>query len=131
MSLTEESKTLLKDWLGLHNYEFENGIIKGVLPENWYLDYCELRATTPFIEEILDKVLESEYASMQLLEINGIGKSDKAIAFRCKVPKNVCPYGMPYITICTLNGGKPTDSNRIIEWEDIESIFVRAKLEEK
>lgn len=32
--LTEESKTKLKKWLWLHDYDFNNDIIKGVLPKN-------------------------------------------------------------------------------------------------
>lgn len=40
--LTEESKTKLKEWLWLHDYDFNNDIIKGVLPNNWYLDHCTL-----------------------------------------------------------------------------------------
>lgn len=32
--LTEESKTKLKEWLWMNDYDFNNDIIKGTLPEN-------------------------------------------------------------------------------------------------
>lgn len=49
-----------------------------------------------------------------MVEVNGIGFSNKAIAFRVTIPD--LPCAKPHITICTINGGKPVDSNGICEW---------------
>lgn len=45
-----------------------------------------------------------------MVEVNGIGFSNKAIAFR--------------VTICTINGGKPVDSNGICEWISIPKLNI-------
>lgn len=62
--------------------------------------------------------------------VDGIGISDKAMAFR--IDKELmgipCANNIPHITICTFNGGKPADSNDITEWKDIEPILVETKL---
>lgn len=46
-----------------------------------------------------------------MVEVNGIGFSNKAIAFRVTIPDLPCANAKPHITICTINGGKPVDSN--------------------
>ena len=134
--LTEGSKTKLKEWLWLHGYDFNNDIIKGVLPNNWYLDHCTLlhwsqRTSNFLLEDTLGTTLVLHGNLNQPVEINGIGVSDKAMAFRCTIPENLCANKVPHITICTFNGGKPVDSNRITEWKDIESIFIETKLYKK
>ena len=134
--LTEESKAKLKEWLWLHGYDFNNDIIKGLLPNNWYLDHCTLlhrsqRTSNSLLEETLGTTLVLHGNLNQPLEINGIGVSDKALAFRCNIPENLCANKVPHITICTFNGGKPVDSNMITEWKDIESIFIETKLKMK
>lgn len=134
--LTEGSKTKLKEWLWLHGYDFNNDIIKGLLPNNWYLDHCTLlhrsqRTSNSLLEETLGTTLVLHGNLNQPLEINGIGVSDKALAFRCNIPENLCANKVPHITICTFNGGKPVDSNMITEWKDIESIFIETKLKMK
>lgn len=53
------------------------------------------------------------------------------MAFRCNIPENLCANKIPYITICTFNGGKPVDSNNITEWKDIEPIIIETKLEKR
>lgn len=130
--LTEESKAKLKEWLWLNGYDFNNDIIKGVLPENWYLDHCTLltsqRMGNFLLEDTLEAALVLHGKLNQPLEINGIGVSDKAMAFRCNIPENLCSNKIPHITICTFNGGKPVDSNMITEWKDIEPILVETKL---
>lgn len=44
-----------------------------------------------------------------MVEVNGIGFSNKAIAFRVTIPDLPCANAKPHITICTINGGKPVD----------------------
>lgn len=134
--LTEESKTKLKAWLWENNYDFNNDIIKGTLPENWHLDHCTLlhwsqRTSNFLLEDTLGTAIEYCNNTEGSLEINGIGISDKAMAFRCNIPENLCANKIPHITICTFNGGKPVDSNNITEWKDIEPIIVETKLEKR
>lgn len=43
---------------------------------------------------------------IESIKIDGIGISDKAMAFRVVYPSNLCANKIPHITICTSNGGK-------------------------
>lgn len=63
--------------------------------------------------------------------INGVGISDKAMAFRVDEKSVVCVNDIPHITIATFGGGKPVDSNEITNWKDIEPIIVTVKLEKR
>jgi hypothetical protein len=83
------------------------------------------------LEDTLGTTLVLHGNLNQPLEINGIGVSDKAMAFRCNIPENLCANKIPHITICTFNGGKPVDSNNITEWKDIEPIIIETKLEKR
>lgn len=129
--LTEESKTKLKNWLINSNYQPE--ILRS---EKEYLDHCTMLhksqrgEDTYLIEEDLKFMLTVQVKNMRL-EIDGIGVSDKALAFRCNLSEELCANKVPHITICTFNGGKPVDSNNITEWEDIKPIIVEAKLERR
>ena len=129
--LTEESKAKLKTWLINSNYQPE--ILKS---EKEYLDHCTLlhrsqRTSNFLLEDTLGTTLVLHGNLNQPLEINGIGVSDKAMAFRCNIPENLCANKIPHITICTFNGGKPVDSNNITEWKDIEPIIVETKLKKR
>ena len=129
--LTEESQAKLKAWLINSNYQSE--ILKS---EKEYLDHCtmlhksQIGEDTYLIEEDLKFMLTVQVKNMRL-EIDGIGVSDKAMAFRCNLSEELCANKVPHITICTFNGGKPVDSNNITEWKDIKPIIVEAKLEKK
>lgn len=126
--LTEESKAELKTWLINSNYQPE--ILKS---EKEYLDHCTLLhrpqrgEDTYLIEEDL-KFMSSVQVKNMRLEINGIGISDKAMAFRCNLSEELCANKVPHITICTFNGGKPVDSNNITEWRNINPIMVKGVL---
>ena len=51
------------------------------------------------------------------IKIEGIGISDKTMAFKATLPRNVYSINRtPHITICTFNGGKPVESNNITKW---------------
>lgn len=51
------------------------------------------------------------------IKIESIGISDKAMAFKVALPRNVYSINKtPHITICTFNGGKPVESNNITKW---------------
>lgn len=129
--LTEGSKAKLKAWLINSNYQLE--ILKS---EKEYLDHCTLlhwsqRTSNFLLEDTLGTALVLHGNLNQPIEINGIGVSDKVMAFRCNIPENLCANKIPHITICTFNGGKPVDSNSITKWKDIEPILVETKLEKR
>lgn len=63
--------------------------------------------------------------------INGVGISDKAMAFRVDEKSVVCVNDIPHITIATFRGGNPVDSNEITNWKDIEPIIITVKLEKR
>ena len=129
--LTEESKAELKTWLINSNYQPE--ILKS---EKEYLDHCTLlhksqRTSHFLLEDTLSTALIMYGSIIESIKIDGIGISDKAMAFRVVYPSNLCANKIPHITICTFNGGKPVDSNMITEWKDIEPITVEVKLEKR
>lgn len=128
--LTSESKNKLARWLYLHGYSPNSKRMKD--REGWYLHHCTLlhKSQDDYIKRA---ILEDRIDEPYTIIIDGIGISDKAIAFRVKKDSLVMPYinNIPHITICTFNGGKPVDSNNITEWEDIEPIIVETKLEKK
>lgn len=131
--LTEESKTKLKEWLWLNDYDFNNDLIKGTLPKNWYLDHCTLlhRSQLTWDNSNLHDFLIDKLHEDFEIKIIGIGISDKAMAFKVNIFPLVSVNKIPHITICTFNGGKPVDSNMITEWKDIEPITVEVKLEKR
>lgn len=65
-----------------------------------------------------------------ILSVDAIGHSDKAVALRvtsCSSPSSRVPYDLsavplPHITLLVnrSKGGKPFDSNKIIDWQAIE-----------
>ena len=131
--LTEESKTKLKAWLWENDYDFNNDLIKGTLPENWYLDHCTLlhRSQLTWDNSNLHDFLIDKLHEDFKIKVIGIGTSDKAMAFKVNIFPLVSVNKTPHITICTFNGGKPVDSNNINEWKDIETIIIETKLEKR
>lgn len=60
--------------------------------------------------------------------VEGIGFSNKAIAFRVTIPDLPCANAKPHITICTINEGKPVDSNGIATWIPIPEFSIYCHL---
>lgn len=60
--------------------------------------------------------------------INGIGISDKAMAFRVDEHSVVCVNDIPHITIATFSGGKPVESNYITNWKAFGPIVIDTEL---
>lgn len=60
--------------------------------------------------------------------VEGIGISNKAIAFKVAIGDSTLPCAKPHITVCTINGGKPVDSNEIVNWIPITEFNVYGKL---
>lgn len=79
------------------------------------------------LKTILDELIKSGKVDY-MVEITGLGKSDKAVAYSVKIPLPSANKN-PHITIFTYNGGKPVDSNLITQWESFKNpIKVRTKL---
>lgn len=77
-------------------------------------------AANVLINFIEDVVVKRSY--MVEVKFTHIGISDKAIAL--KVDLDVpCMNKKPHCTIATFNGGKPKDSNDIIDWRPLSEPF--------
>jgi hypothetical protein len=63
--------------------------------------------------------------------VNGIGISDKAIAFRVSYCPLYCANVIPHITIGTFENGKPVDSNKITNWIDLNPFVIHTTLGKK
>lgn len=128
--LTSDSKNELARWLYLNGYSPNSKRMKD--REGWYLHHCTLlhKSQSDYIKEA---ILEDRLGERYSIIVDGIGASDKALAFRVAGGSmcTVCANKIPHITICTFNGGKPVDSNYITEWKDIEPILVETKLEKR
>lgn len=102
--------------------------------EKEYLDYCILlnkhQASTPsghpqmcFLNSLIKRGF-TEYK----IKVDAIGVSNKAMAFRVVLyrsgkPKIHSYNEKAYITICTFNGGKPSDINNITKWYSLDEII--------
>lgn len=85
------------------------------LESKLYLDHCTIlhkkQMDNSKSQEIIDYIINS-FDEKEKIKITHIGMSYKAIAF--KIAINVpCANDIPHITICTMNDGKPVDSNYI------------------
>ena len=124
--LDEETK---KGLLDVFLTYLEEGNSVGYLMNKIYLDHCtllhvsQLHGNSEIYNYLNDRIGE-KYE----IVINGIGISDKAIAFRVAEYSIVCVNEIPHITITTFNDGKPVDSNNITEWKDIEPIIIKTTL---
>ena len=104
-----------------------NEIIDIPLESKVYMEHCTLLFKNTQIEhKNAQRVVDAYIKQLkckghtQTMVINAIGYSDKAIAF--KVNPNVpCCNDIPHITICTMNDGKPVDSNNITDWLQLET----------
>lgn len=106
-----------------------------------HMDHCTLlhiaqydkdSFTDILIKARLDLALEDSRVKAKL-NITHIGVSDKAIAFKVSLLDNefevdsftlLCVNEIPHITICTLNDGKPVDSNNITKWYPLDEPIV-------
>lgn len=124
--LDEETK---KGLLDVFLTYLEEGNSIGYLMNKICLDHCtllhvsQLHGNSEIYNYLNDRIGE-KYE----IVINGIGISDKAVAFRVAKYSVVCVNEIPHITIATFNGGKPVDSNNITEWKDIEPIIIKTTL---
>jgi hypothetical protein len=57
------------------------------------------------------------------LIITGVGISEKTMAVKVKLPLGViCANPIPHITLCVSPEGKPSDSNNIEIWHDVDQV---------
>lgn len=94
-----------------------------------FLDHCTLMHISQH-EDWLQSMLEHDLDKTFHITITGIGLSKKAMAFRVQRSgiATPCKNKVPYITIATLNGGKPVDSNGITDWKEIPPIVIEVEL---
>lgn len=94
-----------------------------------FIDHCTLLHVSQLHgnSEIYNYLNKRLGETLQVV-INGIGISDKAMAFRVINHNIVCVNDIPHITIATFNGGKPVDSNKIINWREIAPIVIDVEL---
>lgn len=124
--LDEETK---KGLLDVFLTYLEEGNSIGYLMNKIHLDHCtllhvsQLHGNSEIYNYLNDRIGE-KYE----IVINGIGISDKAVAFRVAEYSVVCVNEIPHITIATFNSGKPVDSNNIKEWKGIEPIIIKTTL---
>lgn len=93
--------------------------------EKKYLDHCTLlhnsQKSLPQASYLI-KLLNSKIKDKEIeITIDAVGISNKAMAFRVILPKDVHSINKtPHVTICTFNGGKPVESNNITDWYSLE-----------
>lgn len=63
------------------------------------------------------------------IKVTHIWYSDKAIAFKLDIGEIPCMNKNPHITICTINGGKPFESNLITDWKPIKTFDIKARVD--
>ena len=100
-----------------------------------YLDHCTLLHISQYQrgdEYALNTLLLSEPKYSIKMYITHIGLSDKAMAFKVRGIEKLCANKIPHITICTMNNGKPVDSNNIKTWfkldKEIEIIGILKRI---
>lgn len=112
--LTEESRERLL------------GSIEIPLGSHTYADHCTLLfARTQKDHENAGKVKLAYRNSLinkvksQRMTITHIGCNGKAVAVKVSLRGLACCNDTPHITVCTMNGGKPFDSNSITVWKEL------------
>lgn len=131
--LTQESKDRLNNWFWQSDYGLNDDIIKKGA-DKWHLDHVTLLHSSmaqehPTLETRLEAIIWAQSdGCYPTFEINGIGESYNALAFRCNIMPYFCAAKVPHITICTFRGGVPKDSNNITEWRNINPIMVKGVL---
>lgn len=119
--IDQESKDNLLQWIKDHpsflRITLENQV-------RYALTHITLIHCSQFEErpDILNVMGEYEGKTLSFNAIS-IGYSDKAMAFGVDIPNSLCANGKPHMTVCTMNGGKPFDSNNIENWFPIGEVI--------
>lgn len=112
--LDNDTRNRLLDFV---NDEHFSDILKKA--DKIYLNHCTLLHKSQYRKndtKALDTLLLISPKYTMKMYITHIGLSDKAMAFKVTNIENLCANKIPHITICTMNGGKPVDSNNIKTW---------------
>ena len=105
---------------------FANPIIANLVLQRGstlYLDHCTLLHRNQNDNEIYDSLVKKIDESW-MVEVNGIGFSNKEIAFRVTIPDLPFANAKRHITICISNVVKPVDSNGICHRISITKINI-------
>lgn len=94
-----------------------------------YLDHCTLLHKNQHEEKMANDLQYRIDGNFRLI-VNKIGISEKAIAFGVELGDQYlpCANAKPHITICTINKGKPVDSNSIATWIPIPEFSIYCSL---
>ena len=94
-----------------------------------YLDHCTLLHKNQHEEKMANGLQYRIDGNFRLI-VNKIGISEKAIAFGVELGDQYlpCANAKPHITICTINKGKPIDSNGIATWIPIPEFSIYCHL---
>lgn len=94
-----------------------------------YLDHCTLLHKNQHEEKMANDLQYRIDGNFRLI-VNKIGISEKAIAFGVELGDQYlpCANAKPHITICTINKGKPVDSNGIATWISIPEFSIYCHL---
>lgn len=99
-----------------------------------YLDHCTLlhknQNDLEVYNALMDRIMSNYSDNNYRMIVEGIGISNKAIAFKVALGDSAlpCANAKPHITVCTINGGKPVNSNEIMNWIPITEFNVYGKL---
>lgn len=102
-----------------------------------YLDHCTLLHCSqedkfPQVKEEIDELVKRgfERYSAVLMQVTHIGYlANKAMAVKVNLFDFPCANANPHITVCTFGDGKPVDSNKIVDWDELdESIVIYGSL---
>ena len=102
-----------------------------------FIDHCTLIHRSQVDNcPVIPKYLQSRIGDDVVLKITSVGFSTKAMAFKVDLYnsalRTMCANKVPHITIATFNGGKPVDSNKIVEWTKLyEPIYITAKIDKR
>lgn len=125
--LDTDAKNLLMDIL-TNNIDFN--ISLGVA-DRIFIDHCTLLHKSQLHgRSELYSYLKSRLGKTVKIQLVAVGISDKAMAFKVKLPiPCICANDTPHVTIATFRGGKPVDSNNIIHWRNIKPIEIMSVLD--
>ena len=119
--LNEDTKNKLMDILTANiDYNIALNVADKI-----FIDHCTLLHVSQLHgnSEIYNYLNNKVGKKFQIV-INGIGISDKAMAFRVASYSVVCTNNIPHITIATFNGDKPVESNSITNWKSFGPVTI-------
>lgn len=97
-----------------------------------FLDHCTLLHNSQLPGHTgLYYHLEAQIGREIPIKLVALGMSERAFAFKVALPEQICVNKIPHITIATYRGGKPVESNNILEWEPITPVEITVKFDKR